>query len=393
MLRHLPVLLLFAGCELLPSDTPEPELTTLPEATAASLTLALRATLGAYPDTPGVVVAVQTEEGIYVEGFGVRTLGGPDLRRDAIFDIGSVHKNFKWAVMHTLVDDGLLDLDAPVQPWAGSHQLLDGVLVRHLFQHSAGLPDIPHCTEFSDALEADLTRVWTDDEILAALDSCSGTVTIGTDQYELWTIDAGQLEGFRPGIDASYSSFGPVLGKAIVEDATGQSLIEAMRERVLDPLDLQDTSFVAFEPDPDRLVEAYWSQGVLAEGITTAEQASSFSSANGIAMYSSAHDLVRYVHAQLAGDELFDPETRAALTSDPLQAPGRKMGLGVIQDDAPSVAWWGHTGDAIHGHSAAMLHDVASGTSVVVLSNLRNADGEFAPHYALAEAALEIVAP
>jgi len=65
---------------------------------------------------PGAAVAiVRNDSVIYAKGFGVRELGRPELVDErTIFAIGSNSKAFTAAGLEMLVDDGKMNLDAPV---------------------------------------------------------------------------------------------------------------------------------------------------------------------------------------------------------------------------------------------------------------------------------------
>ncbi len=94
--------------------------------------------------SPGASVAVALEgEIVWSEGFGYADLErGIAVTSETRFGIGSISKSFTMAAVMSLVDDGLLDLDAPVEtylsdfPHAGK-----GITVRRLAVHQSGLSD------------------------------------------------------------------------------------------------------------------------------------------------------------------------------------------------------------------------------------------------------------
>jgi CubicO group peptidase (beta-lactamase class C family) len=63
---------------------------------------------------PGVVAAVARGEAVHVATAGVMAVGGPPMRRDTLFRISSTTKPITAAAVLSLVDDGLLKLDGPV---------------------------------------------------------------------------------------------------------------------------------------------------------------------------------------------------------------------------------------------------------------------------------------
>jgi CubicO group peptidase (beta-lactamase class C family) len=65
-------------------------------------------------DAPGVVAAVARGDSIQVATAGVGSLGGSPMGRDTLFRITSMTKPITAATILTLVDEGVLDLDSPV---------------------------------------------------------------------------------------------------------------------------------------------------------------------------------------------------------------------------------------------------------------------------------------
>jgi CubicO group peptidase (beta-lactamase class C family) len=81
---------------------------------------------------PGVVAAVVRGDTVHVATAGVMAVGGPPMRRDTLFRISSSTKPMTAATVLSLVDDGLLDLDAPVD------ELLPELADRRVLRHPDG---------------------------------------------------------------------------------------------------------------------------------------------------------------------------------------------------------------------------------------------------------------
>src|SRR5574338_720118 len=95
---------------------------------------------------PGAAIAiVRNDSVIYAKGFGLRRLGRPEIVDEhTIFAIGSNSKAFTAAGLELLVDDGKMNLDAPVTTYLPDFQLGDAlatreVTVRDLLTHRTGL--------------------------------------------------------------------------------------------------------------------------------------------------------------------------------------------------------------------------------------------------------------
>ena len=61
-----------------------------------------------------MVAAVARGDATYIKAAGVMAVGGPPMRPDTLFRISSTTKPITAAVVLSLVEDGLLDLDGPV---------------------------------------------------------------------------------------------------------------------------------------------------------------------------------------------------------------------------------------------------------------------------------------
>ena len=114
---------------------------------------------------PGAAVAiVRNDSVIYAKGFGVRELGRPELVDErTIFAIGSNSKAFTAAGLEMLVDDGKMNLDAPVSTYIPDFRLSDPLAsreatVRDLLTHRTGLARNELVWYGSDASRDELVR-------------------------------------------------------------------------------------------------------------------------------------------------------------------------------------------------------------------------------------------
>jgi CubicO group peptidase (beta-lactamase class C family) len=63
---------------------------------------------------PGLVTLVAHGEDVYVEALGSLSVGGPPVVRDSLFRIASTTKPITGAATLALIDEGLIELDEPV---------------------------------------------------------------------------------------------------------------------------------------------------------------------------------------------------------------------------------------------------------------------------------------
>src|SRR5207248_3152835 len=93
---------------------------------------------------PGVAMGVYYQGQEYVRGYGVTNVDYPQpVDGDTLFRIGSTTKTFTGTTVMRLVEQGLLDLNAPVRSYLPEFRVADElaserVTVRQCLNHSAG---------------------------------------------------------------------------------------------------------------------------------------------------------------------------------------------------------------------------------------------------------------
>lgn len=174
---------------------------------------------------PGIVVGILRDGERLARAYGVTSLEtGYLVRTDTLFLIGSISKMYTAMLVMTLVDEGKLDLDAPVVTYLPEFTLTDesardAITLRHLLTHQSGL--------FGDYLD----DFGMGDDALAR---CVASFTI-----------LRQLHA--PGALWAYCNSGFMLAGRVVEVVTGKPFETAMRERVFEPLGLHHSFYFAQE--------------------------------------------------------------------------------------------------------------------------------------------------
>ena len=175
----------------------------VPTSTGATFDLVLTEVVEDH-DIPAAVVAVRLADGTrWVGAAGDAEVATP-------FRLASITKTYLAALAMLLVDDGVLDLDAPV----GLTGVSPNATLRHLLSHTSGLPhDYP-------ALRP---APW-DEEALAALSPSAVCA---------------------PGTCFEYTDLGYIAAGLLIERETGAPLDDLLHDRLLDAHDLDDTFFAA----------------------------------------------------------------------------------------------------------------------------------------------------
>ncbi len=179
---------------------------------------------------PGAVLYVYIDgQGEYIVARGVadRGQGIPAVPLDR-WRVASVSKTFLAVTVLRLFDQGILRLDDSVEQWLpGVVPNGANITIRHLLNHQSGLYNYMD-NYFIGLVMSNPYRVWS--------------------PYELVNYSNLYAPHFAPGTPGRwrYSNTNYVLLGLIVEQATGQSLAQAMRTHLFDPLGLSNTRF---EPD------------------------------------------------------------------------------------------------------------------------------------------------
>ena len=99
---------------------------------------------------PGLALGiVHNDEIVHLKGFGVADASGRVVTPQTPFILASASKSFTALAIMQLVEDGTVDLDAPVVTYLPSFTVRDEsasatITVRHLLNHTSGLPE-RHC--------------------------------------------------------------------------------------------------------------------------------------------------------------------------------------------------------------------------------------------------------
>ncbi|MFI0923551.1 serine hydrolase domain-containing protein [Streptomyces sp. NPDC021012] len=279
---------------------------------------------------PGAMARFAGPEGVESLTVGVRDrVSGAPMDTRARFRIGSVSKTFSTVVLLQLVEEGRLELDASVNRYLPGLLPDDRVTVRHLLTHRSGLADYTNAM-FADTVpgfEAVRKRVFS--------------------YQKLVDLSLSEPRTNQPGAAYAYSNTNFVVVGMLIEKLTGAPVSEAYEQRIFEPLELRDTSYV----HPDTRIEGLHVRGYLhpdADGdplVDSTEQTVSWAQSAG-AVISSPADLNTFTSALMRG-RLLSPAMLEAMTKvTPVGTTGTRFyGLGLRRYDLScGTRVYGHTG-------------------------------------------------
>jgi len=369
----IPALTLFATFTLLCGglqaqvefERATPESAGLSAASLALVTEALRSHVDA-GDIAGVVAAVVRDGRlVYGEALGFRELeSGSPMPFDALFRTYSMTRPVTALAIMMLYDDGLIELDAPIQRYVPA--FADQQVLRN-----ANTPD----PDDSRPRNGDIT-------IAQLLTHTSGIGSRSSGMYRdhnvhSWDQSLAQVvENVAslplyedPGTRFRYGMHAEVLGR-VIEVVSGMSLIDFYQERIFGPLGMTETVFHVDLARADRLATVYRRDGegrlqpFEMEPIPVTEPRALTSS--GVGLVSSTMDFIRFSQlfldgGRVNGEAILSPESvelmaRNAVPEEllPLQPGGYWAGSGwtlggfaVVLDPAaynhpvnPGEFWW-----------------------------------------------------
>ena len=277
---------------------------------------------------PGAIAAVVSGEDVILRGYGMAdvasgTLAGPD---DVRFEIGSITKLFTWTAVMMLVEAGSLDLQADVSGYLTDVEVPGGapLTMAQLMSHRGGFEESYAIFEGA----------------IAALPRSAALTAAAPEQV------------FPRGEITSYSNWGVALAGRIVEEVSGQRWEEFVQSRILDPLDMADTTVAEGmrRPDQPPLSQSYRLQGGIAHPAFRID-IGAFAPAGSIA--TTAADMARFMRflmgdGSLEGTRLLQAETMAQMHTR-------------LFDDRPGAADMAHGfqarpqfGTMVYGHGGGL---------------------------------------
>ena len=328
---------------------PSPDYTINPEAQAATFTIeamlpdrvitalddALNNNLPS--DVPGAAVAIITPEGEWFGASGVSDVeNNIPLQPDDRFEAGSITKTFVATTILQLFEEGQLSLDDPLTDWL-SPAFTDTVpnageiTIEQILGHTSGVTDFTDVL-FNLALETGnpglFLQEWQAEQLVGFID--------GLEPY------------FTPGEGWQYSNTNYILAAAVIEAVTGNSYGQEVRDRILDPLELDSTFVFGEEEIPGGYIPSYWdfdNNGTL-DNLSVANL--SWAGAAG-SIISTTADLAAFFDGLLVDGSLLQPETlELMLNTIPVESPNYdSYGLGIGTLESRNRFWYVHRGQTL----------------------------------------------
>jgi len=284
---------------------------------------------------------------------------GKKVDRTSIFQVASLSKWVSAVGVMKLVEQGKLDLDEPISSYLTRWNLPESefdhqkVTVRRLLSHTAGLTDGLGYSGFNSrkevqSLESSLTKALDADEGL------SGVVKVG----------------MEPGTAFKYSGGGYTVLQLLVEEVSGKTFAEFMKEEIFEPLKMNHSTYVLADSSEKDLVEFY-------NADSTKAQHYYYTSLAATSLYTTLADLEIFFQVFLPGKNgepigrnVIEAKTLKKMREPHASTMGMDIwGLGTIlyasTENGDSII--GHDGKSTPPINTAIRLDPETGNGVIIL--------------------------
>ena len=309
-------------------------------------------------DSPGLAVGVVKDQKlVYAKGFGVTNLEtGGEITPRTLFHMASITKPFVATSIVQLLEQEKLSLDDPIVEHLPYFKMNDEryatLTIRRFLTHSSGMPDVEdyhwNDPEYDEGALERYVRSLTNRELL-----------------------------FEPGKNFSYSNLAfEVLGD-LIANVSGQSFADYVKEHILLPLGMNDSSILIQDVDPILLANGHI-QGDNGEVLVSEHYAYNRRHGPSSTLHSNVVDMSRWAIANMNKGELEGSQILDASSYELLWEPtvmvgirrGRRVRLGLSWflsrfSGQPTVYHGG--GDIGYRTNFVMAPD--AGVAVIVLSN------------------------
>lgn len=302
-------------------------------------------------DFPGVSASIAVNgEIVWADSTGYADIASKtDATPQTVYRLGSVSKVVTAAAVALLVQEGKLDLDAPVQQYVPEYPVKEQgtVTTRLLVAHLSGIPHY----QAGDKQDTHRTNY---DNVIAAIAEYGDKPLL-----------------FVPGTRDQYSTYGYNLVSAVVERAAGKPFPDYLQEAVFAPLNMSSSRVERANEAVPGIATFYDFTG-RTEISPLPTLYLSYKWAGG-GMLSTVEDLAKFGSAWLPGSTMFTPETLALVFTSQKTTDGEEIGVGIgwriaRNPETGRVAY--HHGGAIGGGRAFIAVLPEEGAVISILANL-----------------------
>ena len=296
------------------------------------------------------IAVVRGTDTLLIEEFGQADLElGVPTPPDAVYEVGSVTKQFTAAAILLLQEEGTLSLDDPLTKWLPDYPVGDRtVTVRRLLDHTSGIKGY-----------TEMQHLWNE---IAPLELPRDTLV---------TLFSAEPFEFEPGTAMTYNNSAYFLAGLIIEAASGMSYEDFVEERLFAPAGMRNSRYChkdelvpnrakGYEPGED-------------DGLLPAPYLNHLWPYAAGSLCSTVRDLMAWnqaLHGDGEGGEILSPESyRLMITPEPLlDGTDLRYAKGVAITDRDGAKGIRH-GGGIFGFVTDLRYYPGEDLSIAVLIN------------------------
>lgn len=270
----------------------------------------------------GSVAVMSGDQVVFEEAYGIISENGISATSKSIYRTGSITKSYTATMILQLMERGEMSLNTTLITYFPDMPNADQITIEQMLRHQSGLVNF---TNSRDYLEYSTTTKSREDmlELFEA---------IGT--------------SFEPGKKTEYSNTAYVLLGYIIEEVTGVSYANALREMVTEPLGLTSTYFGSgIDSEKNEADSFVYHQGNWLPALIT----NLYITHGAGAIVSTAEEVARFYQGLFSGELLSDESLEQMITFE-----GR-YGLGLIRYPFDEKMLIGYNG-RIDGNQSVVVH-------------------------------------
>lgn len=307
---------------------------------------------------PGISILIRNENGVWAGSSGLADIDEKvEMLPCHVSKIASVTKSYIGVLSMMLVEEEILNLDDPLTRWLNSEYTsnvknADQATLRQLLNHSTGIADVIDDNNFYLAVLNDPSRFWEPEDLLKFV--------------------YGDAASFDVGTSTEYSNTNLLLAIMVIESATGRPHEELLREKVLNPLNADNTYYHWHDDLPDFVAQGYFD--LYNNGTILNISNYNTGSGNGYGgIYATVYEMQNFIESLLRDktlisqsslDEMLDFRPR-------IEGKDRTLGLGIMKDflDRPEGEFGiGHRGRDL-GYTADCFYFPNQDATLVYMIN------------------------
>nr|HEX4313077.1 serine hydrolase domain-containing protein [Kofleriaceae bacterium] len=301
-------------------------------------------------EVAGLTIGIARKNGsVFVKAYGLADINGKvPATPTTIYRIGSLTKQFTAAAILQLVDAKKITLDDDILLYAKVDTGGRVVTLRHLLNHTSGIPNYTDTADFPEWSKAARTP------------------------QELVDHATKMLWEFEPGTHFHYSNTGYVLLGMVIEKVSGQRYADYLRDHVFAPAHLTATRYCDDIHTADR-ARGY---AIKNDQLVDADPLDLTTPFSAGALCSTVPDLLAWQQA-LASGKVISPASYAVMSTPPTTTKS-DYGMGVLVDTFEGHREIWHNG-GINGFISELHAFPDDGVTIAVLTN---SEGDSAPRVA-----------